>query len=363
MYVIPHWSKLTKDEMISSDAPDSVTTWDADTEYVTGDLVRSSGNTLFECAVGPAKFLAGQYCSQPYAIDLPNIDNDPDEYPTVPAMDRSAYPDYVDIDDCYEESGKLWWMKRDDEYENKYRMFAESPELVTSGEYATVSRLTMSFRNEAWFGTLAAVRTNASKITYTGPVVPADIAASSDYDPATDDPTYTQRLEWSLMLPTEETIYGEARTYRNFVMTLPNDNRCPGGSSFTVVLEFDSVPFNSLPVVHIGGLFTGFLVQLGTTLYNTTVGIIDYSTKERDAFGRAEIKRRSYTNTVNFKVAIDTKKIYAVKDFLALVRADICVYLAHPDLQGTVVAGYFKNFSIPYDSYTESIFTLEVEGL
>lgn len=362
MYVMPPWSKLTKEEMTATDAPDSATAWDGGTEYVTGALVRSGGGTLFECAVGPAKFLAGQYCSQPYGIDLPNLNNNPDEFPTVPAMDRTAYPDYVDIDDCYEESGKLWWMKRDDEYENKYRMFAESPELVTSGAPGGVSTLTLSFRNDEWFNAIAVVRTNATKITYIGPVVPPSIADSSGYDSSDGEP-YGGETEWNLMVPADETAYGEARTYTNFVARLPNGGVCPAGSSFTIVLEHDMSLRGDSDRVHIGGIFTGFMLNIGTTLYNTTVGIIDYSKKERDAFGRAEIKQRGYTNRINFKVAIDTKKIYAIKEFLASIRASLCVYMADLDMQGTVVAGYFRDFNIPYESYTESIFNIEVEGL
>jgi hypothetical protein len=193
--------------------------------------------------------------------------------------------------------------------------------------------------------------------------VPLELADSGEYyDPA----TYVQTVDWDLKVPQDEMLdVYDLRTYTNFVMYLPAGYVCPADAEFTIVFESDTVwrQYDFAYAVRVGGLFTGFFVPVGTTLYNTTIGITDYSRKERDAFGRAEIKGRGYTNRVNFKVAIDTKKIYAVKDFLASVRADLCIYMAHPDLQGTVVAGYFKDFSIPYDSYTESIFNLEVEGL
>jgi hypothetical protein len=107
----------------------------------------------------------------------------------------------------------------------------------------------------------------------------------------------------------------------------------------------------------------GFCLNIGTTLYNTTVGITDYSKKERDAFGNAEIKERAYTNRINYRVAVPTERIYAIKHFLAGIRARLSVYTADLDMPGTVIAGYYKDFSIPYESYTESIFSLDVEGL
>lgn len=52
-----------------------------------------------------------------------------------------------------------------------------------------------------------------------------------------------------------------------------------------------------------------------------------------------------------------------IKEFLASCRAILCLYSALDTDFNMAVAGYFKDFSIPIDSYTESIFNLDVEGL
>jgi hypothetical protein len=353
---MPGWNKLTKEEMTNSTAPDEATTWSAGTEYVTGQLVRSPAGDLYECAVGPAKFLAGGYCGQPYAVDLPNLGNNPDENPTVPAMDRTAYPDYVDIDDCYVESGKLWWMKRDDNYENKYRMFAESPELVTKGAPGAVSTLRLTFTNDQSAGTIAVVRTNATKIRYDGPIV-----QSLDSSETLDSSDAVVR-EWDLLVPESKLFDTNVPlTYTNFIMRV--GGIIPAGASFTIELEHDMSLVADADHVYLGGIFAGYVLPIGTTLYNTTVGIQDYSKKERDAFGNAEIKERSYTNRINYRVAIPTERIYATKQFLAGIRARLSVYCVYPEMPETIIAGYYRDFSIPYESYTESIFSLDVEGL
>jgi hypothetical protein len=357
---MPGWNKLTKEEMTASTAPDEATAWSADTIYVTGQLVRSPAGDLYECAVGPAKFLAGGYCGQDYAVDLPNVGNNPDENPTVPAMDRTAYPDYVDIDDCYVESGKLWWMKRDDNYENKYRMFAESPELVTKGSPGSVSTMSISFRADSPIWNIAVVRTNATTIRFSGPLLALENSSSEDL---TDSSLQAVR-EWDMVVPQWQRFYNISSVYTNYVMGF-GDFYIPAGAEFTLEFELDLAVHYHSPTNYTftGGVLAGGLVHIGTTLYNTTVGIQDYSKKERDAFGNAEIKERAYTNRINYRVAVDTSKIYATKDFLASIRAKLSVYCADPALPATVIAGYYKDFSIPYESYTESIFNLDVEGL
>ena len=46
----------------------------------------------YEAAVGPATYLAGSYCGQKFGEGLPNLNYNPEDYPTVPAMDRTQYP-------------------------------------------------------------------------------------------------------------------------------------------------------------------------------------------------------------------------------------------------------------------------------
>jgi hypothetical protein len=62
-------------------------------------------------------------------------------------------------------------------------------------------------------------------------------------------------------------------------------------------------------------------------------------------------------------VSIPTEQIYAAREFLAMTRARVTMYIGSLDMPETIVVGYFKNFSIPIEGYTDSIFDLEVEGI
>lgn len=396
---------LDADCLIESNAPDDVTDWNPTSEYLQGALVRAEDNIIYECAVGPATFLAGQYCAQPYGENLKNINQNPVDYTTVPAMDRTAYPDYVDIDDCYKESGKLWWIRRGEEkeYLNKYRMFTDQLDMVTrSPTSADRPILHVKLRAKQDFAIFAFVRTLATKIIFRGWVVPngyIDPSSGSDssgsdngssssfFDSYISDwienkyPVLSEILSGDeseegsssyvpgmiyvtktldLVLPTNLRLPG-AEIYKNSILYL--DGFCPGGTEFTVTFIYDMSISSIANYAQCGYIGLGYPIKIGTALYNTTVGMQDFSRKERDAFGNIDLVARNFTNKVVYKIAIDTEAIYAVKEFLSYIRASLSIYIAAPNLFGTIVAGYFKDFTIPYESYTESIFDLEVEGL
>ena len=347
MYIMDGFYALRPEDLVSSTAPgDAIGVWDAGTTYYKGALVYGAdGATVYECAVGPATYLAGSYCGQKYGVGLDNVGNNPDLYPTVPAMDRTAYPDYTDIDDCYKESGLMWWIKRGEYWENKYRMFQESPDLYTWGESSTsVSSFSatctarQNFRGYAFFRLVA-----------------TDITITSGSNTHTID----------LVTGEADIPGGDVYTRATGIM----DFEIAAGSEFTVTFTHDmsrrlNITARESEVgVACGYMACGTYTHIGQTLYQTSLGIRDYSRKERDAFGRAIITPREFTNVINYKVAIDTNNIYPVVRWLGLIRATASVYSGLLDSQETATLGYFKDFNVPIDSYTQSIFTLEVEGL
>jgi hypothetical protein len=346
MYVIPGYHILGPESLVTSSANSAIEVWDSATEYFVGDLVYGADeSTVYECAVGPARFLAGQYCGQEHGVDMPNVGNDPEaeEPPTVPAMDRSAYPDYVDIDDCFVESGKLWWIKRGEYWENEYRMFMESPDLVTVGSEGGTSTLAVTMTHTQPFQAVALIRVKATQAAFSSGGV-----------------TQTIDLSYS----NAESLPG-ARTRDNAIFLLPSV--IPANQTFTVTLTMDnsihaaveSNPFQA----SCGFVYAGFPVEIGMTYYGTSIGIIDYSRKERDAFGRAIILERSFTNKVTYKISVETDRIYQTSRFLASIRSKLSVYIGKFEMPETIVAGYFKDFSIPVESFSDSVFDLTVEGL
>lgn len=114
----------------------------------------------------------------------------------------------------------------------------------------------------------------------------------------------------------------------------------------------------------VGQIVLGNLVSLGRTGYGTTVGIEDYSTKERDTFGNAIILERAFAQKADYEVEIITQDTRRVQRFLATYRATPVVWIGNQDPSyGLIVYGFYTQFSINLATPSVSYTTLEVEGL
>lgn len=133
----------------------------------------------------------------------------------------------------------------------------------------------------------------------------------------------------------------------------------PAYGSATVTVTVDA----GEDTAKVGEMVIGVQRDLGFTSYGTSVGIVDYSLKERDAFGGAIIKERSFSRRVEYEVAIETPKVSSVVNILASVRAKPIVYIGEEDQSSTIAYGYYRDFGITYSTPSISRCTIEVEGL
>lgn len=116
--------------------------------------------------------------------------------------------------------------------------------------------------------------------------------------------------------------------------------------------------------VEVGQIVLGNLVSLGRTGYGTTIGIEDFSRKERDTFGSAVIIERAFAQTADFEVEINTQDARRVQKFLSTYRATPIVWIGNQDPSyGLIVYGFYTQFSINLATPSISYTTLEVEGL
>lgn len=116
--------------------------------------------------------------------------------------------------------------------------------------------------------------------------------------------------------------------------------------------------------VEVGQIVLGGLVSLGRTGYGTTIGIEDFSRKERDTFGSAIIIERAFAQKADFEVEINTQDARRVQKFLATYRATPIVWIGNQDPSyGLIVYGFYTQFSINIATPSVSYATLEVEGL
>lgn len=116
--------------------------------------------------------------------------------------------------------------------------------------------------------------------------------------------------------------------------------------------------------VEVGQIVLGRLVSLGRTGYGTTIGIEDFSRKDRDAFGNSVIIERAFAQKADFEVEINTQDARRVQRFLATYRATPIVWIGNQDPSyGLIVYGFYTQFSINLATPSVSYTTLEVEGL
>jgi len=113
----------------------------------------------------------------------------------------------------------------------------------------------------------------------------------------------------------------------------------------------------------VGELVIGSQRIIGLTNYGTSVGIVDYSVKERDPFGGAIIRERAFSRRVEYEVTVETSKISSVVNILASVRAKPTVYIGEDNESSTIAYGYYRDFGVTFSTPSISSCTIEVEGL
>lgn len=102
---------------------------------------------------------------------------------------------------------------------------------------------------------------------------------------------------------------------------------------------------------------------IGKTMQGPSIGIQDYSVKQRDAFGNYTVLERSFNKRANFTVMVDAQFVDTLQRLLAQYRAVPIVYIGTDSYASTFIYGFYKDFSIEIAYLKHSICSLEVEGL
>ncbi|MFV1728612.1 hypothetical protein VWY34_15325 [Phaeobacter sp. JH20_02] len=115
--------------------------------------------------------------------------------------------------------------------------------------------------------------------------------------------------------------------------------------------------------VSVGGAFIGRQRIIGEAVYGTRRDLLNFSTKERDQFGRFNIVSRNKAKLVTYEVAVETRNNDYVADFLEDVADVPCIYIGDPTRGGTITYGYPRDFGFPYETPSISKLSLEVESV
>ncbi|WP_438282303.1 hypothetical protein [Pseudomonas alabamensis] len=116
-------------------------------------------------------------------------------------------------------------------------------------------------------------------------------------------------------------------------------------------------------VAKVGALIVGKAAVLGEALYGTSVGINDYSRKERDDFGNMIIVERGYSKRAEFDVLVQTSMVSQVQRLLSKYRAKPIVWIGEASFQSTILYGFYKEFNLVISGPTASDCSISVEGL
>ena len=115
----------------------------------------------------------------------------------------------------------------------------------------------------------------------------------------------------------------------------------------------------------VGVLKPGITADIGLTQWGASVGISDYSVKDRDPFGNVVINERAYSKKASFSVETGLSQFSKVFKTLAALRATPCVYIGTEEegYEPLLIYGFFKDFSIDIQYLDYHLCALEIEGL
>lgn len=125
-----------------------------------------------------------------------------------------------------------------------------------------------------------------------------------------------------------------------------------------------TVIVNGAGTVSAGQILFGNRSELGLTSMGARSGIIDYSRKEVDQFGRATLVKRNFSKRMDVTLLIDNGIIDSVQYLLSDLRAEPALWIAAKDTYELLtIYGFYRDFGIDIAYPNQSICTLEIEGL
>lgn len=138
--------------------------------------------------------------------------------------------------------------------------------------------------------------------------------------------------------------------------------------AFLNLPNYGSADINILVDAGAGTAAIGSVVQgrqriIGVANYGTSVGITDYSRKERDDFGNFVIVPRGFAKRAEYDVTVESAQIGMVQRALSNLLTTAAVYIADTEREETIVYGFFKDFNIVIATPSISSCSIQVEGL
>jgi len=115
----------------------------------------------------------------------------------------------------------------------------------------------------------------------------------------------------------------------------------------------------------VGEIALGKDLFLGDTHIGASVGIQDFSRKERDTFGNFIIIERAYADTMDVNFSFDASKVSFIRRALADRRSRPTVFHSGEtnDQFGLLTYGFYKDINFPIVTRNLCVASIEIEGL
>jgi len=230
-----------------------------------------------------------------------------------------------------------WWL--DLGPTNRWRMFDQSNSSQTTAEEVIQVQLLIPGRVNG----LALLNIEAETVD-----VVASIGATEVYNQSFTMSSSTGIADWydyffEEIVRKPDLVVADMPNYSNMAITVTISR--PGGT------------------VRTGVLVVGQTKDLGMTLAGMGAGIIDFSRKETDDFGNAQLVERAFAKRLDARVVVENSAVDSVTSILSQLRATPTVWIAASQYSAATIFGFYRNFSVTFEYPTQSICLLEIEGL
>lgn len=124
------------------------------------------------------------------------------------------------------------------------------------------------------------------------------------------------------------------------------------------------ITINAGAAAEVAEIILGTDLEIGTTLVDTSLGIVDYSKKRRDEWGGVFIVPRPVTKTVRFRFVCETASAARVQQIIERVTSKLCIFYAieGEDPYGATVAGILRDYDLTHGT-GQSFGTIDAESL
>ena len=176
---------------------------------------------------------------------------------------------------------------------------------------------------------------------------------------ATGQPTYTTTVYLqSDVLDWAEYFFADVDYTQEHVQAIPPY------LNPTIALSFSPLP--TAGGAEVGHVIVGNARNLGEAQWGFKTNIVDYSTRETDAFGRTVFTERAYAKYMSGNALVDTSQSGTVARLLTSLRATPAAWDANENSSGyepLIIFGWVSDWSINLNAYTQSALSIEITGL